>query len=163
MSTDSVNTFMKWVSTRVVTVVFLFAASAVMALGQTVQSAELQGVVTDEVKAIIPGASLTLFNENSRLRDAVSAGDGSFSFGELPFGKYRLVVRKEGFADREIAIELDGRIKGSDLVLSAGAVTESVTVVLDSCRSRRRVHAEVACLDPRDTEKSERRRYRTNP
>ena len=121
---------------------FVLLSAAGIVIGQTAQTAVLSGVVTDEAKAIIPGASLRLFNGKSIIRDAVSSEDGSFSLGELPFGTYKLSVRKEGFADREVTIELDGEVKGSEVVLSAGGVTESVTVVLDSAEWCRRQHGE---------------------
>jgi iron complex outermembrane receptor protein len=119
---------------RIVTLMFVVASLLGICLGQSAvsQTTELKGVVTDETKAVIPGAALSLFGQQGRIRDAVSADDGAFSLGELPHGSYRLVVRKEGFADREIAIELDGRAQDSDLVLSTNGVSETVTVVMDS-------------------------------
>jgi iron complex outermembrane receptor protein len=122
---------------RIVTLMFVMSLLMGVVSGQSPvsQSAELKGVVTDETKAIIPGATLSLFGQHGRIRDAVSAGDGSFSFGELPLGKYKLVVKKEGFADRELSIELDGRTRDSELVLSTDGVSETVTVVMDSAEA----------------------------
>jgi iron complex outermembrane receptor protein len=121
----------------VVTVVFIVAALAGMGLGQAVGrgSAELKGVVTDEAKAVIPGAALSLFGEQGKIADFVSGDDGSFSFGELPMGKYRIVVKKEGFADREIKIDLDGTQKESALVMSTNGVSATVTIVLDTAEA----------------------------
>ena len=128
---------MRRLKARILTAAFIAASLAGTILGQAAlrQSAELKGVVTDETKAVIPGASLTLFGEQGRIRDSVSGDDGSFSFGELPYGKYKLVVKKEGFADRELAIDLDGAVKESEYVLSTNGVTETVTVVLDSAEA----------------------------
>src|SRR5688572_15354540 len=128
---------MKRFRMRVATGMFIVAALAGMVLGQAVgrSSTELKGVVTDEAKAVIPGAALSLFGEQGRIRDSVSAEDGSFSFGELPYGKYRIVVKKEGFADRELKIDLDGTDKESDLVLSTNGVSETVTIVLDTAEA----------------------------
>jgi len=128
---------MKRSRARFLTVMFIVASLVGTVLGQAAgrQSAELKGVVTDEAKAVIPGAALSLFGEQGRIRDTVSAEDGAFSFGELPLGKYRLLVRKEGFADRELSIELDGKVKDSELVLSTDGVSETVTVVMDSAEA----------------------------
>jgi len=128
---------MRRIKARILTAAFIAASLAGTLLGQSAigQSAELKGVVTDEAKAVIPGAALTLFGEQGRIRDSVSGDDGSFTFGELPFGKYKLLVKKEGFADRELAIELDGTAKESDYVLSTNGVSETVTVVLDSAEA----------------------------
>lgn len=95
----------------------------------------LQGVVTDENKAIIPEAKLVLRDEKGVKREMVSDVNGNFSFGELAFGKYRLTVEKEGFANAEREINLDGTSGNSDLTLAAGAVSESVTIVLDSAEA----------------------------
>ena len=128
---------MRRIKARILTAAFIVASLAGTLLGQSAigRSAELKGVVTDEAKSVIPGAALTLFGEQGHLRDSVSGDDGSFTFGELPFGKYKLLVKKEGFADRELAIELDGTTKESDYVLSTNGVSETVTVVLDSAEA----------------------------
>lgn len=128
---------MSWSKARLVTLMFIATALAGAGVGQAVlqRSVELKGIVTDEAQAVIPGAALTLFADQARLRDTVSGDDGSFSFGELPVGKYRLTVRKEGFADREMTIALDEAGSGSNLVLSANGVSETVTVVMDSAEA----------------------------
>ena len=79
---------MKRSRARFLTVMFIVASLVGTVLGQAAgrQRAELKGVVTDEAKAVIPGAALSLFGEQGRIRDTVSAEDGAFSFGELPLG-----------------------------------------------------------------------------
>ncbi len=104
------------------------------AFGQTAAGV-LQGVITDENKAIIPEAKLVLRDERGAPRTTVSGADGSFSFGELAFGKYRLTVEKEGFATVEREINLNGTSGNSELTMAAGAVQESVTIVLDSAEA----------------------------
>lgn len=94
-------------------------------------SAVLKGVVTDESKAIIPGAKLVLKSERGDVSETTSNDAGEFNFGEMAFGKYLLFVSKEGFANFERVITLDAASKSANLTLEAGAVSESVTVVLD--------------------------------
>ena len=94
-------------------------------------SAVLKGVVTDETKAIIPGAKLVLKSERGDVSETTSNDAGEFNFGEMAFGKYLLFVSKEGFANFERVITLDAASKSANLTLEAGAVSESVTVVLD--------------------------------
>jgi hypothetical protein len=91
----------------------------------------LQGVVTDENEAIIPEVKIVLRAENGTERQTISDADGVFSFGALPFGKYRLTVEKEGFAVFKREITLNAINENSDLVLAAGGASESVTIVLD--------------------------------
>ena len=108
---------------------------AVQALSQT-SSATLKGVVTDEAKAIIPGAVLTVTGERGDKRTTNSNEYGEFSFGEMPLGKYRLTVKKEGFADVDREITLDAAAAAAaNLILGAGAVNELVTVVMDSAEA----------------------------
>ena len=111
---------------------FIFFTSPVAAQTST---SVLRGVVTDENKAIIPEARLVLRDAKGATRETFSDVGGNFSFGETAFGKYHLTVEKEGFANAEREINLDGASGNSDLTLSAGAVSESVTIVLDSAEA----------------------------
>ncbi len=121
---------------RVLTFALIILSLAGMAFGQGKHpSSALKGVVTDEVRSIIPGATIVLFRSGEKLGEVVSDEIGSFSFGELPFGSYVLIVRKEGFTERKLKIELNGSPLGTELVLSAGGVSESVTVVLDTAEA----------------------------
>ena len=117
------------------TIIFTILLFAIAASGQTATSGVLQGIVTDENKAIIPYAKLVLRDEKGAVRETTSDMNGQFSFGELPLGKYSLKVTKEGFADNERVIMLDGTNGNSDLTLAAGAVSETVTIVLDSAEA----------------------------
>lgn len=117
------------ITTLTLTLIMLFA----MAInGQTQSSSVLQGIVTDENKAIIPEAKIVLVDAAGVKRETTSDLTGKFSFGELPHGNYILVVSKEGFADKTIDLVLNGASERSNLTLEAGGVSESVTVVLDS-------------------------------
>ncbi len=111
----------------------VLAIASVTASAQSVpNSAVLSGIVTDEAKAMIPGATLTL-SENARVIKKTKSNDsGEFSFGEMPFGKYELTVTKEGFADVSRIVTLDSTASSSDLTMAAGTFAETVTVVMDS-------------------------------
>jgi iron complex outermembrane receptor protein len=110
---------------------FLFVA------GVSAQSATsvLQGIVTDENQAIIPDAKLVLRDEKGFVRQSQSDAEGNFSFGQLPFGKYFLIVEKEGFATVEREIILDAAGRSADLTLSTNGVSESVTIVMDGAEA----------------------------
>lgn len=108
-----------------------------MAAGICAQSSTsvLRGVVTDENQAIIPSAKLVLRDEAGASFETKSDDGGNFSFGELKFGKYYLTVEKEGFTTIEREIVLNAAAQNSDLTLAAGAVGETVTIVLDSAEA----------------------------
>lgn len=104
------------------------------AFGQS-SSSILQGIVTDENKAIIPEAKLVLGDEKGASRETFSDVNGNFSFGELEFGKYFLSVVKEGFAPVEREIILDATSRNSALTLTAGGHSETVMIILDSAEA----------------------------
>lgn len=117
---------------------FLFALTNLLSFSTLIaqnSSSFLQGVVTDENKAIIPEANLILRDEKGAFRQTLSDIEGNFLFGELALGKYSLTVEKEGFATVEREINLNATIQNSDLTLTAGAVTDMVTIILDSAEA----------------------------
>lgn len=114
--------------------IFLILSAGSTVTAQTARRV-LRGVVTDENKAVIPEAKLILRDEKGAARQSVSDANGGFSFGELAFGKYFLIVEKEGFSPVEREINLDDSSADSDLTLAAGAVGESVTIVLDTAEA----------------------------
>lgn len=60
----------------------------------------LSGTVTDSTDAVIPGALVTLEGADSGEKVTLTSGaDGSFVFGAVPPGAYRVTVRTEGFED----------------------------------------------------------------
>ncbi|HEX8733952.1 MAG TPA: TonB-dependent receptor [Pyrinomonadaceae bacterium] len=112
---------------------FLLAAIClVTAASAQNQNGVLQGVVTDENQAIIPEAKIVLRDEKGFRREIISGVDGSFSFKNLGFGKYVLTVEKDGFTAVEREILLSAPEQNSDLTLAPSAVSESVTIILDS-------------------------------
>src|SRR6202008_3943007 len=116
---------------------FIFQLLFAFALNSSSQTATavLAGVVTDEAKAIIPGARLVLKGAGGDTRETVSNDNGEFTFGSLALGKYTLTVTKEGFADVNRAITLDGAAQDASTTLAAGQVSETVTVVMDSAEA----------------------------
>lgn len=94
----------------------------------------LQGVVADENQAIIPEAKVVLRDEKGERRETVSDAEGRFQFKNLAFGKYVLMVEKDGFTrvEREIVLSPQQPQQNSDLTLAPTAVDESVTIILDS-------------------------------
>lgn len=119
-------------------ITLLISQLLIIAAGYTAaqsQSATLKGIVTDEAGAIIPGATLVLRIETEKIRETMSSDGGEFSFDELPFGKYKLTVVKAGFADVERTIMLDDTSNDAAMTMAAGAVAESVTVIMDSAEA----------------------------
>src|SRR5689334_5287104 len=71
--------------------------SALVAFGQTGSSA-LSGTVTDTSGAVVPGANVSVINENTGLSyRQVTTDAGVFSFTALPVGPYTVNVEATGF------------------------------------------------------------------
>jgi TonB family protein len=110
------------------------AAMALLILGPLAalrlhgQGAEgLSGTVYDASGGTVHGATVEILNADTGQRQTMASGMvGNYSFGNLPAGRYQLMVSAPGFAvyvRKGIAIPAT-----LDVVLSLGSVAESVTV-----------------------------------
>src|SRR4051812_16947847 len=81
--------------------VLMVLAFAGPVLAQAPHNASIVVLVADQSGAVIPGARVTVVNEQTRAtREAVSGADGSATFPALPLtGTYSVVVAKAGFAE----------------------------------------------------------------
>ena len=94
-------------------------------------TATIRGTVTDTSNAVVPGASVTVTNENTGFsRSTVTNDVGAYSFVELPHGTYTIEVSLSGFKSAvRKGIVLDvADVRGEDVRLEAGTLTETVTV-----------------------------------
>jgi hypothetical protein len=89
------------------------------------------GRVIDPSNAIVPGASITVVNQDSGFRRVTETGpDGTFAVSSLQGGLYKVMVRKEGFVGM---VRFDVKIGAlqparADFKLTVGAVQETITV-----------------------------------
>src|SRR5262245_23858055 len=89
------------------------------------------GRVIDPADAVVPGASVTVVNQDSGFRRVTETGpDGTFAVSSLQGGLYKVMVRKEGFVgmvrfDVKVAAWRPAR---ADFKLTVGAVRETITV-----------------------------------
>ncbi|HYL98761.1 MAG TPA: carboxypeptidase regulatory-like domain-containing protein, partial [Blastocatellia bacterium] len=111
--------------------VALVSLSASVAFGQVSGAASLRGVVKDQNGAVVPKATVTLTNQQTKFeRKVTTNGEGVYNFPIIDNGMYTLKAEASGFKAYE---ETDVRISPAetasmDLMLSAGAPTETVTV-----------------------------------
>jgi hypothetical protein len=94
-------------------------------------NATVRGTVTDATKGVVPGATVTIKNDDTGLTRTTTTNEaGLYSFPELPVGKYTIQFELSGFKttvrsnvtlnvadDRAVNVELE-----------AGALTETVRV-----------------------------------
>ncbi len=105
----------------------LIFCAAVSAQG----SSFVAGRVLDPSGAVVPGAAITVVNQDSGFRRATETGpDGAYLVAALANGLYKVTVRKDGFTgmmrfDVRIA---PGQSARADFQLTVGAVEETITV-----------------------------------
>jgi hypothetical protein len=94
-------------------------------------NAAIRGTVTDQSKAVVPGATVTVTGMDTGLtRTTTTNADGVYSVSELPVGRYRIDVELQGFktatrTDVTLNVADDRKF---DFELAAGALTENVSV-----------------------------------
>src|SRR5687767_3692129 len=95
------------------------------------QSSSLTGVVTDSAGGVVPGATVSVVNNATKVaNEAVSNAAGQFSFPGLPIGTYTVTVSLAGF---KTFVANDVRLLGGqpgnvNAILSVGDLTEKVEV-----------------------------------
>lgn len=95
-------------------------------------SGMISGIVKDAQGAVIPGAKVTLTDQNqSSTRDQTAGAEGLFAFTPLPPSTYTVVVEAAGFKKyekKDIVLFANDRVGLSDINLEVGALTETVLV-----------------------------------
>jgi hypothetical protein len=98
---------------------------------QTTINGSLRGRVTDTNNAGLPGATLKLINTaTNAAQTATSDADGTYQFARIVPGVYALAIEKDGFkrAQREGIVIAVNENALADVVLTLGAVTETITI-----------------------------------
>ena len=105
-------------------------AMASPVLGQGA-GASIEGTLRDQQGAVLPGATVTLRNEETGVsRTTATDTEGHYRFLALAPGRYQLTAELSGFATADvgnIAITI-GRAVQQDFVMGIQALEESVTV-----------------------------------
>jgi hypothetical protein len=113
----------------------LCVTSAGVPLVAQESTAELRGRVVDAQDAPIPGATLTVTNQNTGVtRQTVSNADGTYFITAISPGTYTLEATLSGFSKfnrPDIRLDL-GRTTTIDVQLSIGNVTETVTITSET-------------------------------
>jgi hypothetical protein len=117
-------------------VVALFFAGYLQDLDAQGLPASLSGIVTDQSKAVVPGATIILKHEGTgALRRTVSNADGYFSIVGIPASTYTVTIEAAGFQKYErtgITFHAGDRISLPDTELKVATAAEQVEVVASS-------------------------------
>ena len=123
---------MRQATFSVVRLAIIFALFTALSLVVNAQfRAGVQGVVADSAGGVVAGATVTLTNKDTNQSQTTQTNDdGFYRFSALAPGNYSLSVEKPGFSKALVdALKVDAEaINGQDITLSAGAITETVTV-----------------------------------
>jgi outer membrane receptor protein involved in Fe transport len=127
-------------------VIFLFVFQLTTLTARTVSAqtgALIEGVVKDEQGGVLPGANLSMRNQDTGVeRTAAADTDGRYRFAALPPGRYTLKAELQGFAAeevRDIVLTIGLELR-RDFTLKLQTLSESVTVsaetpVVDTTKS----------------------------
>jgi len=108
----------------VITIAFSIIANAQF-------KAAIQGNVTDSAGATVPAATVTLTNkETGQTQRTVASDEGFYRFPGLAPGLYTITVEKDSFKKKAVEdVKVDAEtIRGVDIALEAGVISETVTV-----------------------------------
>ena len=108
----------------------LVVASSFTCFAQSAD-ANVVGTITDQTGAVVPSATIELQNiETNVTYNTTSDSQGSYRFGNIPVGRYRLTATRPGFTTRtleNIQLELN-RTSTVNLTMSVGTVATTVEV-----------------------------------
>jgi len=104
-------------------------------LGQTVDSQQISGTVTDASGAVIPNATVTVLNIATGLKKtATTNAEGNYIVLDIPIGDYTIDTSVPGFKATELrGIRVDVGDKPSvPITLQVGQASQTVTVEADT-------------------------------
>src|ERR1700686_198476 len=99
------------------------------------QGAQISGVITDSSGARVPGANVTIVNQDTGISRSVDTNtDGFFAVPLLQPGKYMITAKGAGFATQiQSGITLDvGAHEVLNFTLQVGQMTQSVEVTTEA-------------------------------
>jgi hypothetical protein len=98
----------------------------------------ITGTVKDAQQAAVVGAKVTIVNvQQGSSREVKTSGDGTFVFANSQPGAYNLTVEAPGFKkveQKDVRLFASDRLSLGDILLTVGALTETVTVEADAAQ-----------------------------
>src|SRR5882762_5772384 len=93
--------------------------------------ASIQGTVTDNSGAVVPGATVTVSNQDTGVSKTTVTGDaGSYRVSGLVPGRYTITADAASFKKgevKDVAVSAE-ELTGRNIVLQPGGTSETVTV-----------------------------------
>ena len=107
------------------------ALVALLLAGLSAQAAvgRIEGIVTDQIGAVLPGVAVTVTGPSIRPRTTQSNAKGEFIFSGLPPGDYAVTAALTGFTSASAKVTVRaGAAEHVKLAMAVSALTETVTV-----------------------------------
>src|SRR5689334_23163471 len=106
-------------------VVLLFSASVAAQQAR----GTLRGLITDELGAVIVGASVTLTDATGVQKKATTNGEGVYTFAGVAPGSYKIQAVANGFTPSDEApVEIKNARQSLDITLKVALIVDKVTV-----------------------------------
>ncbi len=118
----------RWIAWSALGLLLVFCAAPVKA--QLGNSGSIEGVVKDPSGSVIPNAKVEISNPVSGFhRQAITEGDGTFRFTNVPFNPYHLSLTVTGFDSYSRDVDVRSTVPTSlQISLKVGSAETSVTV-----------------------------------
>ncbi|HEY3579871.1 MAG TPA: carboxypeptidase regulatory-like domain-containing protein, partial [Pyrinomonadaceae bacterium] len=92
-------------------------------------SGTLRGLITDELGAVIVGASVTLTDATGVQKKTTTNGEGLYTFAGIAPGSYKIQAVANGFnPSEETAVEVKNARQSLDITLKVALIVDKVTV-----------------------------------
>lgn len=131
-------------------VLFLLLSIGVLANAQS-DRATITGTVKDSAGAVLPGATVTLTNTDTKaVYIAPTNEDGVYTIPGLPLGAYTLGVSHSGFKTytRTGISPVAGQVITGNITMAVGATSETVTVTAETPIVEAQNASEAMTLEP---------------
>jgi hypothetical protein len=106
-------------------------ASWTTANGQTLESGQVRGIVYDQTKSALPGATVTLSNEATGFSQTTTTNaSGVYQFSQIQRGSYSMLASLSGFAPTKVKglVVNIGASLTFDITMSLAGLTDQVVV-----------------------------------
>jgi hypothetical protein len=127
--------------------IVLIAVGALTPLAAQTLVGQISGTVTDPSKAVLPGVTVTVVNDETQVSRSVVTDDrGAYIITNLPPGNYTVTAELQGFKKSGrtgFTLNADGRLT-ADFTMTVGDVTESVEVAAVAGEAVNRTSGEIA-------------------
>lgn len=110
--------------TRIILSLLLFTSICNLSIAQT--KAILSGKITDKQSAPINGATVSILNSGT---STASNSSGDFTFGNLPAGKYTLLVSSIGYSTTSYDITLNAAFKPATISMARSESNYETVIV----------------------------------